>query len=117
MGEQERFVKKLVDLTFSLDSDQDNRITREEFERSADHAELVEAFGGLRLPSEFNLHELHQMLDVDGNGWVSRKEFLSGMKRLLYSNSFQRDCLFMLNMGQIKTQVFLQMEKMKKELR
>lgn len=42
------------------------------------------------------------MLDVDGSGWLSKQEFVGGVMRLIYCNSFQRDCLAQCAFGRLQ---------------
>ena len=63
------------------------------------------ALDGVNLPHGFDFRSLHQMLDVDCNGLLKKREFTQGMYRLIFSNEFQNGCLIQLATQRIKKQL------------
>jgi hypothetical protein len=89
-------------LMFDLDTNEDKRISRREMEAGASNEQFHELLQQVNFPHGFTYGEFHAMLDTDGSGHLSRKEFVNGMMRLVYNDQFQRDCMFQLTMSQIK---------------
>jgi voltage-gated sodium channel len=100
-------MRKLVivaDEVFAEDTD--GSMTREEFELAIKkHPGLLEHISQLDLPRGFHVSDLHLMLDEEYEGSVSKKEFLNGMFRLVFSDDFQRNCCIMLTVAQVKKEV------------
>jgi len=114
---RQQTVKLLADIAFSLDGDADEKLSKEELELGAEHAQLVELLQAIDLPRGFSFANLHEMLDENGSGMVSKKEFVLGMYRLIYCDSFQRDCMNQLTVGQVKMQLQELKYMLKKELK
>lgn len=100
--EQMRAFNLISSLMFDLDTNEDKRISRQEMEAGANNDQLHELLQRVDFPHGFTFAEFHAMLDQDGSGQLSRREFINGLLRLVYNDQFQRDCMFQLTMGQIK---------------
>eukprot|EP00747_Dinoflagellata_sp_TGD_P137583 gnl/TRDRNA2_/TRDRNA2_175700_c1_seq3.p1 gnl/TRDRNA2_/TRDRNA2_175700_c1~~gnl/TRDRNA2_/TRDRNA2_175700_c1_seq3.p1 ORF type:complete len:593 (+),score=91.93 gnl/TRDRNA2_/TRDRNA2_175700_c1_seq3:223-2001(+) len=98
-------IQQLAPVMFQLDEDDDEMISRTEMEAARSNADLQELLKQVELPHGFTFSDLHQMLDHDGSHYVSKREFIIGMLRLIYCSDFQRNCLFEHSMGQIKAQM------------
>lgn len=99
---QMKLASTLADLVFTFDQNSDDRISRNEMENPGNAEELLAVLGSLGLPYGYSLGELFEMLDVDGNGVLSKLEFVQGIFRLIHCDQFQRDCLFRTALGQVK---------------
>mmetsp|Transcript_23628 Transcript_23628/g.43854 ORF Transcript_23628/g.43854 Transcript_23628/m.43854 type:complete len:631 (-) Transcript_23628:30-1922(-) len=113
---QIKLASNLADMVFSIDVNSDEKISLEELE--AENAqELHVVLGDLGLPHGYSLEELFVMLDVDGNGDLSKLEFVQGIMRLIYCNQFQRDCLFRTAIGEVKMAVSKSEEKLRQSFK
>jgi len=100
------FVVNISNIIYSIDTDGDGTVSPEEIEMAKDNEELLEILDKVDLPFAFTLTDLHTMLDKDGDGELTKAEFFVGMKRLIFSNDFQRQCLLLLCMAQQKRKLF-----------
>jgi hypothetical protein len=71
-------------------------------EEGGSNAQLQEMLRGIDLPAGFTFLELFQTLDHDGNGTLTKKEFVSGVMRLIHSSEFHRECMVSCGLGQLK---------------
>merc|ERR1719238_2017737 len=78
---KEKLVKKLDAYFTAIDTDESGVIDREEMERAMQKPNIIRAFMELDMPIA-SIHELMQSLDKDGNGEVTRHEFIEGIMRL-----------------------------------
>jgi len=99
---QMEFVESIKNIIYEIDTDGDGTVSPEEIAAAADNEALVEALYLVELPHGFSMQELHCMLDKDGDGELTKAEFHQGMKRLIFSNDFQRQCLLQLAVAQQK---------------
>jgi len=99
-------VKSISELIYAIDVDRDGTVSPEEIEAAEDDRELMGVLEHMSLPFSFSLTELHTMLDKDGDGALTKLEFFTGMRRLIFSNEFQRQCLVSLSSAQIKRKLF-----------
>jgi hypothetical protein len=99
---QMRQAEVLADLAFAADTDGSQTICPDEMESMADFDRLQEMLSQIDLPYDFTFQELFAILDVDGDGYVSKSEFVTGVMRLIWCDDFQRDCLLTCSLGQIK---------------
>jgi len=114
---QIKLASSLADLVFTLDQDSDQKISQEELENPDNAEELHSIIGSLGLPHGYSLEELFVMLDVDGNGSLSKLEFVQGIMRLIYCDQFQRDCLFRTSIGQVKQAVAKSEERLRQSFK
>jgi len=114
--EQMSHVHTISDLMFHLDTNNDQRISRQEMELGCTNERLHELLSKIDLPHGFTFSDFHQMLDLDGSGLLSKDEFVNGMLRLIYCDQFQRDCLFQLSIGQIKRQNYKLAQQLRDEV-
>jgi len=88
---------------------------------SANSGLLRDALQGIDLPHGFLTSDLHDILDEDCDGTLTRKEFVEGMFRLIYSNDMQRYCLLAQSVSRIRKEVLESrswiMTEMRTELR
>jgi len=101
-GQQMRQVKSLAKIMFRLDEDGNSFLSRDEFEKGSENMQLQEMLGDIELPAGFTFSEMFTMLDIDGDGWLSKSELVDGIMRLIYSSDFQRDCMQSCGFGMIK---------------
>merc|ERR1719375_2069125 len=99
---QMEFVETMKDIIYEIDADGDGTVSPEEIQAAQDNEDLIEALQCVDLPVGFSMSELHCMLDKDGDGELTKGEFGQGMKRLIFSNDFQRQCLLQLAVAQQK---------------
>lgn len=102
MKRQMAFVEDIGTIIYEIDTDGDGTVSREELEEAGDNEGLMDALCSVELPAGFDMLELHCMLDKDGDGELTKSEFQQGMRRLIFSNDFQRQCLMMLAVAQQK---------------
>jgi len=103
---QMAFVASVQDIIYAIDLDGDGTVSPEEIEAASDNVELKEVLENIDLPFQFQLGDLHCMLDKDGDGELSKAEFFTGMRRLIFSNDFHRQCLLSLSISQQKRKLF-----------
>merc|ERR1719253_1698114 len=103
---QMEFVDAIKDIIYEIDTSGDGTISPEEIVEAQDNPSLVEALEHVELPYGFSMSELHCMLDKDGDGELTKGEFGQGMKRLIFSNDFQRTTLLMLAIAQSKRKLY-----------
>jgi len=104
-NEQMEFIAEVSQIVYELDCDGTGSISREEMKEADQDEDLREALDMVELPFAFKMSDLHTMLDKDGDGELSKSEFYIGMKRLIFSNEFQSQCLIMLAIAQSKRRV------------
>jgi hypothetical protein len=95
-------VTALASIMFDLDEDNNQRLSREEFESGSRNPQLQSLIRGIELPIGFTFDEMFTMLDTDGDGLLTRAEFVDGIMRLIYNSDFQRDCMQNCAFGLIK---------------
>jgi voltage-gated sodium channel len=103
---QMEFVESIQDIIYEIDIDGDGTVSPEEIAGAEDNEVLKEALEAVDVPLGFSMGELHCMLDKDGDGELTKGEFSQGMKRLIFSNDFQRQCLLMLAVAQQKRKLY-----------
>merc|ERR1712232_454694 len=69
-NEQMEALETISELMFELDTNLDKKISREEMERGANNERLQDLLGLVDLPHGFTYREFHEMLDLDGSGWL-----------------------------------------------
>jgi len=100
------FVENIRDIIYEIDMDGDGTVSPDEIVQAESNESLCDALGSVDLPVGFSMIELHCMLDKDGDGSLTKFEFGQGMRRLIFSNDFQRQCLMMLAVAQQKRKLF-----------
>jgi len=100
------FVESIQDIIYEIDEDGDGTVSPEEIAQASDNEDLIEALSCIDLPTGFSMSELHCMLDKDGDGELTKFEFGQGMRRLIFCNDFQRQCLLMLAVAQQKRKLY-----------
>jgi len=103
---QMAFVNDLTTIIYEIDEDGDGTVSPEEIEAASDNKELLQCLEKIDLPFGFKLIDLHTMLDQDGDGELTKMEFFVGMRRLIFSNDLQRQCLLSLSMAQSKRKLW-----------
>jgi len=103
---QMEFVESIKDIIYEIDTDGDGTVSPEEIDQASDNEQLQEALSCCDLPAGFSMGELHCMLDKDGDGELTKGEFQQGMKRMIFSNDFQRQCLLSLGVAQTKRKLY-----------
>merc|ERR1712139_492354 len=93
------FVESIKDIIYEIDEGGDGTVSPEEIAEAGDNEQLVEALAMIELPTGFSMLELHCMLDKDGDGELTKAEFGQGMRRIIFSNDFQRQCLLQLSVA------------------
>lgn len=96
------FVESIKDIIYEIDTDGGGTVSPEEIAAAQDNEQLLECLSYVDLPPQFSMLELHCMLDKDGDGELSKAEFAQGMRRLIWCDDFQRQCLLMLAIAQVK---------------
>jgi len=106
-------IEDLASVMFHLDVDGNQEISREELRAGATNPLLQQILRQIDLPAGFTIDELFLVLDTNGNGQITRNEFIGGMFRLIYSNDFQRQCISRLSeasmrqyIGSIRQEIF-----------
>lgn len=105
---EEEFKRKQEKLIFELshsfddfDMDENGSVSWAEMTNAPEKtsADLAEIIKEINFPPGITLKEIFQMLDADGNGHLTKEEFVRGMFRIVHCNKFQRDCLFLMSVG------------------
>jgi len=99
--EQKEAAGQLAQLLFDLDANQDDKLSRSELEAGVVNPIFRSTVKKLGLPLQFTAREFIGMLDLDGNGHLSKHEFVVGIIRLVYCSDFQRDCMHKSTIGLI----------------
>jgi len=115
--EQASIAEQLCELAFEIDTDGDARICIEELRASFENEKLRDLFFKLDLPLGFEEVEFLYMLDVDGNGSLSKQEFVHGILRLIFCSDFQRDCLHNMSIGALHHSLHKAFNDLREELR
>lgn len=88
-------IEEIADIIFA--TQEDGSITRDELGEMMEdstHGNPIKALvSGVSLPEGFTILDCHPMFDRDATGSIERDEFIQGMKRLIFSNAFQRSCM------------------------
>lgn len=105
-------VENIKEIVYSIDTSGDGCVSKEEILAAEDNEELKAVLEEVELPYAFSLEDLHTMLDKDGDGELSAAEFFIGMRRLVFSNDFQRECIQMHAVQQVKRKIFEVREEM-----
>eukprot|EP00747_Dinoflagellata_sp_TGD_P169908 gnl/TRDRNA2_/TRDRNA2_200089_c0_seq1.p1 gnl/TRDRNA2_/TRDRNA2_200089_c0~~gnl/TRDRNA2_/TRDRNA2_200089_c0_seq1.p1 ORF type:complete len:544 (+),score=45.12 gnl/TRDRNA2_/TRDRNA2_200089_c0_seq1:3-1634(+) len=105
---QKCMVLKVADTLFKGD----RMLPHAEFINMGIIEELKHAFNGVDLPYSLSLSDLFHLLDTDVDGHLSAIDFTTSMKRLIFSNSFQRHCL----KQQQASQIFKSFVELRKEV-
>jgi len=121
---QMQAIDRLANLMFELDEDGTGDLSVSELVSGATKKnDLRELLRQIDLPVGFTIEELFDILDVDGSGIISRSEFIGGLFRMVFSNTFQRDCLTRLGEAQmrrymdgVKMQILSEMRAMQNSL-
>jgi len=58
--------------------------------------------GSIDFPLGYTVSDLHHMLDKDHSGSITREEFIDGISRLCFSNDFQRSCVMLSAISDVK---------------
>lgn len=95
-------IEDLASIMFELDANQDQKVSLSELQAGADNPSLTELLREIQLPFGFTVDELFLMLDEDGDGFISRNEFIGGLFRTVFSNEFQRECMLRLGQAHVK---------------
>merc|ERR1719326_1105797 len=99
-------VEGLRDMIYEIDTSGDGTISPEEIKEASENEILMELVESIDLPYNFSLKDLHCMLDKDGDGELTKNEFYTGMRRMIFSNDFQRQALMALAIAQQKRKLF-----------
>merc|ERR1711957_748196 len=68
---------------------------------------LMEHIQGLNLPSGFTFDDIVRIMDTDSDGKVSEYEFTDGMRNLYSPNEFQRHCVVLSHLADLKYEIKL----------
>eukprot|EP00747_Dinoflagellata_sp_TGD_P188521 gnl/TRDRNA2_/TRDRNA2_47653_c0_seq1.p1 gnl/TRDRNA2_/TRDRNA2_47653_c0~~gnl/TRDRNA2_/TRDRNA2_47653_c0_seq1.p1 ORF type:complete len:681 (+),score=131.64 gnl/TRDRNA2_/TRDRNA2_47653_c0_seq1:125-2044(+) len=105
-------VKELVRVMLEIDDDSDGTITIGEIAAEENSEVILPVMDSLGLPPGFKPADLHLMLDQDGAGVLTSKEFLEGMFRMVFGNDFHRTCMFQLSLNQVKQAIYVMQQDM-----
>lgn len=70
----------------------------------------------IRLPHGLDPEDVISLLDFDGSGDLTLKEFETGMRRLLFGDPFQHTCLTMTLIGKQRKESAQQRQELKNRL-
>jgi len=79
--------------------------------------DIIQSLQSLGLPKGFTFDDLFDTMNVDGEGNISKDDYLTCMHRMLNASDFQKSTLLMCSMGQIKALHIKQIHDVKKDLR
>lgn len=111
-SEQVSKIKDVANVVWELDANHDGMLSAEEM--SAKQQDATPHMAGLDFPAGLTLSDVHTMLDHDADGSLGKAEFIDGLQNLITGNEFQKTCLMMLVMGQIK-RVSVQLRDMQQD--
>lgn len=100
-------IEEITHSFFDLDSDGDQMISKKEMLRAANDEHLRELMKTIDLPNGFSFQDFHEMIDSDGNGLLSKREFVQGMLRLIQGDIFQQACLNQLLVAKLKSEFLI----------
>jgi len=95
-------IEDLASLMFELDSNHDQRVSLDELQAGASNPRLQQVLRQIHLPVGFTVEELFMMIDEDGDGFISRNEFIGGLFRTVFSSEFQRECMVRLGLANVR---------------
>jgi hypothetical protein len=108
-------VENIKEIIYSIDTSGDGCVSKDEINAAGNNEELRAILDEVELPYAFTLDDLHTLLDKDGDGELSAAEFFVGMRRLVFSNDFQRECVLVHAVQQVKRKIFEMREEMHEE--
>lgn len=113
--QQMKVVRKLSEVMFELDVNNDQWLSEDEMMNASGNATFHDMLAEIELPKGFSLADLYLMLDQNVDRRLTEHEFVDGMYRLINSNDFQRMCMIQLTMAQLKRQVSQQISQFRHE--
>jgi hypothetical protein len=116
-AERKKTAHSIADVLFVLDVNEDGRVSVEELEKGAEDERFRELLSMLDLPLNFTCRELVYALDNDGDGWLSREEFVDGLLRLIYCSDFHRDCIHSMSVGALHASLRRMQVNLKNEVK
>jgi len=97
-----REIRRIANDLWLSDHDGNGQISKDEMVSTGEDQAMLNHFRNLDFPKGFTFEDLFEMLNLDGCGDMTRKEFEDGMHRIIFGSEFQKTCLTLLGMGQIK---------------
>merc|ERR1719408_375622 len=61
--------------------------------------QISDCFNEIDFPHGISFREIYLMLDFNGDGKLTKEEFVKGTFRIINCTPFQRDCIFLIAMG------------------
>lgn len=95
-------IEQIAKIIFREDNDE--MMSGQEMEdlmRSPRGEEIKELLGEVELPEGYEIQDFHAMFDKDTSHSLTRHEFVHGMKRLIFSNDFQRNCMMQSSIAEV----------------
>lgn len=112
-------IEEIAKIIFA--TQEDATITYEEMKELMEdgkHGPRIKALTeGVNLPDGFNLEDCHAMFDKDATNNINHEEFVQGMKRLIFSNDFQRSCMTQASIADVLFEVKRAEERIKDQLK
>lgn len=111
-----RLIEEITSSFFDIDADGDQMISKPEMLKAQNDERLRVLMKDIALPNGFSFHDFHEMIDGDGNGLLSKREFVQGMLRLIQGDTFQQSCLNQHLIAKLKREIAAFQEHMSDEL-
>jgi len=94
-------IENIAEIIFSnqMENQDDDALTITQaemqcFMETHEHGGKVdELIRGVNLPHGYSIVDCHAMFDRDATGCITKQEFVRGMKRLIFNDVFQRQCM------------------------
>lgn len=95
-------IELLAENIWMHDADSNGEISMEEMRTIGANPEVCALLDELDLPKGFTFDDLFTLLNIGGCNEMSKKSFLTGMQRLIFSTDFQKACLQQLATSEIQ---------------
>jgi len=112
-GERMQAIEEISGIMFteeaSAGDEEEFTITKKTMQDFVDSEEygvhIKELVCDIKLPVGYEVTDCHAMFDRDASGTITKKEFIEGMGRLIFSNDFQRNCMVQSSIADVLVEI------------